>query len=79
MYNIKCRIIGLVDVVHFHIGNLPLLTAMVQTALWRAAKKNGSARSRITDALKEEKRSRFDQSTVEFLLCYKTVSADNSF
>ena len=40
------------------------LTAFVLTALWRAAKKYGSARSRITDALKEEQRSRFDQSTL---------------
>ena len=38
--------------------NVVPLTAIVLTALWRAAKKNGSARSQITDALKEKKRSR---------------------
>ena len=39
------------------ISNKPL-TAMVPTALWSAVKKNGALRSRITDALKERKRSR---------------------
>ena len=38
------------------------LTAIVPTALWRAAKKNGSTRSRITDAREEQKRSRYEQS-----------------
>ena len=32
------------------------LTAIMRTALWRAAKKNGLAWSQITDALKERKR-----------------------
>ena len=41
-----------------------LLTATVLTALWRAAKKNGSAWRRIAYQLKEQKRSRYKQSTL---------------
>ena len=37
---------------------------MVPTALWRAAKKNGSTESRITDAREERKRSRYEQRTL---------------
>ena len=40
------------------------LTAMVLTALWRAAKKNGSAQSQITDAIKERKRSQMKHNTL---------------
>ena len=43
---------------------ISLLTAMVLTALWRAAKKNGSARSRITVAREEQKRSRCFERTL---------------
>ena len=37
---------------------------MVLTALWRAAKKNGSTGSRITDAREERKRLRYEQRTL---------------
>ena len=40
------------------------LTAMMLTALWRAAKKNGSAQSQITDAIKERKRSQMKHNTL---------------
>ena len=40
------------------------LTAIVPTALSRAAKKNASTESRVAYQLKEQKRSRFDQNTL---------------
>ena len=40
------------------------LTVFVPTALWRAVKKNGSARSRIAQRRKEEKRSRCFERTL---------------
>ena len=40
------------------------LTAFVLAALWSAGKKYGAAWSRITDARKEQKRSRYEQSTL---------------
>jgi hypothetical protein len=41
-----------------------LLTATVLTALWRAAKKNGSAWRRIAYQLKEQKSSGLKQNTL---------------
>ena len=40
------------------------LTAFVRTALWRAVKNNGSTRRRVAYWLKEQKRSRYEQSTL---------------
>ena len=40
------------------------LTALVPTALWRAVKKYGPTGRRITDAREEQKRSRYEQSTL---------------
>ena len=40
------------------------LTAFVPTALWRAAKKNGSTRGRLAYRLIEEKRSGLKQNTL---------------
>ena len=41
-----------------------ILTAIVRTALWRAAKKNGSTRGRLAYRLIEEKRSGLEQNTI---------------
>ena len=40
------------------------LTALVLAALWRAGKKYGAARSRIAYRLIDQKRSRYEQSTL---------------
>ena len=56
------------------------LTAIVRTALWRwrAAKKNGSKRSRIAYRLKEQKRLQFEQSTL-LIMDFKYGSSHSIF
>ena len=41
-----------------------LLTALVPTVLWGTVKKYGALRGRIAYRLKEQKRSRYEQSTL---------------